>query len=242
MKVVILQSNYVPWRGYFDLINTADIFCFYDDVKYTKQDWRNRNKIYSKNGLHWITIPVTRNSVKKKIIDVQILDDKWQKKHYQSICQAYSKAPYFESILPILNDIFIIRKWNNLSHLNRYFIKKICDYIGIMTKLVKSSDYKLIDGKINRLLDLVQQVGGNEYISGPSGRNYLRSFENNFVEKNVKLTFKSYEGYPIYKQNKLPFENQVSIIDLLCFVSQDKVINNISASPVNPNGKIEKKL
>lgn len=228
MKVVVLQSNYIPWRGYFDLINTADIFCFYDEVKYTKNDWRNRNQIYTKNGLAWLSIPISKDAVKAKISDVELIDNRWQKRHFKTIYQTYNKAPFFAKILPLLEDVYMQKSWVNLSELNQYFIKLICEYIQIETPLVDSKEYNLSEGRIERLANLIQQLKGTEYISGPSGHNYLKGNESLFKEKGIELHYKSYKGYPHYLQNKIPFKNQVSIIDLLSFVPRNQLLEYIS--------------
>src|SRR3954469_16903743 len=98
MKVVVLQSNYVPWKGYFDLIHDADLFVFYDEVKYTKNDWRNRNKIFTTNGVQWLTIPISKDAVKQKISQVEIKDNGWQELHYKSLFFGYKSAPFFNQL------------------------------------------------------------------------------------------------------------------------------------------------
>src|SRR5213075_1126236 len=103
MKVVILQSNYIPWKGYFDLIHDADVFVFYDEVKYTKNDWRNRNKIYTKNGLQWLTIPIGNEAVKSKISEVGLTSSQWQSQHRKAIELGYANAKYFEQLEPVLD-------------------------------------------------------------------------------------------------------------------------------------------
>src|SRR4051812_8183445 len=110
MKVVILQSNYIPWKGYFDLINDADIFVFYDEVKYTKNDWRNRNKIYTKNGMQWLTIPIHKDAVKQKISEVEMPDNSWQELHHKSLEFGYKSAPYYKQLEPLLTELYLNQK------------------------------------------------------------------------------------------------------------------------------------
>lgn len=97
-KIAILQPNYIPWKGVFDLINQVDAFVFYDDVQYTKKDWRSRNKIKSPNGEHWITVPIATKGKREQLIFEAEIDNTqiWQSKHYKSIWSSYNKAPYFE--------------------------------------------------------------------------------------------------------------------------------------------------
>ncbi len=230
MKVVILQSNYIPWKGYFDLINDADIFCFLDEVKYTKNDWRNRNKLYSKNGLFWLTIPISKKSVNLKISEVILENSCWQKKHYTSIVNTYCKAPQLDNLLPFLEDIYLKQEWKSLSQLNQHIIKNLCNFIGIKTKIVTSKDYHLKSNKIDRIISLIKQMGGTEYISGMNAKNYIDQNEEIFNQNNIKLVYKTYGPYKGYTQNLPNFQDAVSIIDTLMFVKQENIFDHITSS------------
>ena len=211
MKVVILQSNYIPWKGYFDLMHDADVFVFYDEVQYTKNDWRNRNKIYTKNGLQWLTIPVAKEAVNGKISEVKINSD-WQELHYKSLYLGYKSAPFFFQLEELMNDFLKEKKWESLKELNHYLTKKIASLIGIQTKFLDSSSYVLEGNKIEKLVHLLSQLGATQYISGPAGMNYLSEAHSLFKDKNIELTFKTYPNFISYKQLKEPFENAVSIV------------------------------
>lgn len=226
MKVVIIQSNYLPWKGYFDLINDADIFCFYDEVQYTKNDWRNRNKIYSKNGLQWITIPINKEAVKGKISEAR-LPENWQKQHYNTLKITYGRAPFYSNLELIMKDIYLENKFDYLSEFNQYSIQKIAAYLNITTRFVNSKSYKLNGDRVERLISLLKAVGASEYISGPSAKNYLAGKEFNFTRNRINITFKDYSGYPMYNQLRAPFENYVSIVDLIANLSQEEIINKI---------------
>jgi hypothetical protein len=230
MKAAIIQSNYLPWKGYFDIIHDADIFCFYDEMKYTKNDWRNRNKIYSKNGLHWLTIPIYKDAVKQRISEVSLEDSSWQHLHYTTLFNSYSKAPYFSQLEFFLNDFYRDHTWQYLSELNQYTIKKIAVYLGIKTKFVNSKDFSLTGDRIERLVNLLKNLGATEYISGPAAKDYLKGSEHLFEENNITLTFKDYSGYPPYKQLSEPFENYVSIIDTIANVEHGKISSYIFKS------------
>jgi hypothetical protein len=222
MKVVILQSNYLPWKGYFDLINDADIFCFYDEVKYTKNDWRNRNKIYSKNGLQWLSVPINKDAVKLKISDVE-LPIEWQKLHYNSLQMTYGRAPNFVDLELLIKDLYVENKFTHLSEFNQYSIKKIASYLGIKTRFVNSGDYDLRGGRVERLINLLKDIGATEYISGPAAKDYLTEQEHYFSDNNIKLSYKDYSGYPEYKQLMLPHEKYVSIVDLIANISKEEI-------------------
>lgn len=211
-KVAILQSNYIPWKGYFDLIAAVDEFIIYDDVQFTKNDWRNRNKIKTQNGLQWLSIPVG-SDINRLICEVEIKDKSWQAKHWSSITHAYKRAKYFDSIACELMPLYLEQQHDNLSSLNRNLIDLICKILGIKTRITNSTEYTSAMGQTERLVSLCRQVGATEYISGPSARNYLdiEAFSNS----SIKLTWFEYDNYPEYPQLWGSFEHSVSVIDLL---------------------------
>ena len=211
--VVILQSNYIPWKGYFDLIHDADLFIFYDDVQYTKHDWRNRNKIKTENGTQWLTVP-TGVEINRLIRDVAINSQLWQTKHWEVLRHQYSKAPYFDSYSKWLMEVFLGKTWLNLSEMNQYMIRTISkDILKVSTVFQSSSEYALAGHAQDRLIDLLLQTGATRYISGPSARAYIDPAR--FSAVDVDLVWKNYAGYPEYPQRYSPFEHQVSILDLL---------------------------
>jgi len=217
--VVVLQSNYMPWKGYFDLIHDADLFVFYDDVQYTKNDWRNRNRIKVANGATWITIPTGSNS-DKLIHEVEIKDSSWQQKHWKMITQNYSKCHYFSHYEEFFSDLYLNQKWQNLSSLNQHTIKVIAEnFLGITTTFRDSREYQLKGQKQDRLLDLLTQTNTTRYISGPAAKEYTDP--NAFTELDIELVWKDYSGYPEYPQRYPPFEHDVSILDLLFNVGPD---------------------
>ncbi len=218
MRVVILQSNYIPWKGYFDLIHDADLFVYYDEVQYTKNDWRNRNRIYSKNGLQWLTIPVTRDAVKQRISEVALPDARWQQDHFKSLYFGYKPAPCFHQLEPLLQKVFVETRWDTLARLNRHLIETISRMLNLPTVFKDSKDFQLEGDRVARLVNLLRQTGATEYISGPSAREYLSDHEHLFAESNIKLTYKDYSGYPAYRQLREPVEHAVSILDLLANV------------------------
>ncbi len=230
MKIVILQSNYIPWKGYFELIKNADIFCFYDEVKYTKNDWRNRNKLFDKNGEFWLSIPISKASVNHKISEVKISDIDWQEKHYNTINQTYYRSSQREILNPLLKDIYLNKTWSSLSELNQFSIKKITEYAGIKTEFVNSADYNLEGDRVERLISLIKQLGGTHYTSGPTALNYLKDYKDLFVENNIQLEFKKYGPYLEYHQNQSPFNNYVSIIDLLMNVERKEIVKYLTSS------------
>lgn len=212
--VAIVQSNYIPWKGYFDLINLADEFILYDDVQYTRRDWRNRNLIKSPSGPIWLTIPVeVKGKYDQKIIDTKVTDCDWRKRHWKSICHNYAKSPYFKEFSPIFESLYLDSRQSYLSEINYTFITSINSILGITTKISWANDYTLVNGKTERLVDLCGQAHATVYISGPSAKNYI--VKELFDKNNIQLCWMEYSGYPDYHQLYPPFTHQVSIIDLI---------------------------
>jgi hypothetical protein len=213
-KIAILQSNYIPWKGYFDLIASVDEFIIYDEMQYTKNDWRNRNKIKTTNGIEWITIPVRVESLSQRICDTQIFDKKWVKKHIATLQTNYAKAAFFNDSKDFIFSLYEeASKKEKLSDVNYIFIRGICDFLSINTKISFSTDYSLGIGKSERLINLCQQADALVYLSGPSAKDYID--ETLFEENKIKLEWMDYSGYKTYDQLNPPFEHGVSVLDLI---------------------------
>ncbi len=215
MKIVILQSNYIPWKGYFDLIHDADVFVFYDCVKYTKNDWRNRNQIYPKTGKQWLTIPIAASAVHQSIDEVEFVNSTWQELHFKSLYQGYKKAPYFAQLEELLVDYLQQKTWTKLSELNQYLITSISQKMGITTTFRNAREFNIEGDRIARLVNIVTALKGTQYISGLAAQEYLSGNEYLFADQQIELTFKHYPNYPTYQQMAMPFENYVSIVDLI---------------------------
>lgn len=219
-KIAVLQSNYIPWKGYFDLIAAVDEFILYDDMQYTRRDWRNRNQIKTPQGSQWLSIPVlVKGKYHQKIVETEIDGFAWAKVHWKSLTLNYRNAPHFNEVAEWLEPLYLSDSHLNLSALNRQFIEAICKYLGINTKITNSWDYDLIEGKSERLADLCLQAGGAEYISGPSAKNYID--ESVFSDRNITLTWFDYAGYPEYPQLWGEFTHGVTILDLLFNCGKD---------------------
>lgn len=211
-KVAILQSNYIPWKGYFDMIASVDEFIIYDDMQFTKNDWRNRNKIKTPKGLEWLSVPVGQ-AISRRVRDVELPAGKWGDKHWRTLVANYSRATYFKDVAPLFEVIYREETFQHLTTLNRRLIEAVCDYLHIQTTIRYSWDYTLGDGKTERLVDLCKQAGASQYISGPAAMEYLDV--NLFAEENITVEWFSYAGYPEYPQLWGAFEHGVTILDLL---------------------------
>ncbi|MBF4983628.1 WbqC family protein [Nonlabens mediterrranea] len=228
-KLFVIQSNYIPWKGYFDAINKADVVVIYDEMQYTKNDWRNRNKIKTSNGTQWLTIPVLMSGkFGQKINETQVFDKKWAIKHWKTLKQNYSKATYFKEIEELLFPIYNNIMTDNLSEINMLFIKAILYYLGITTKIIRSKDLVLHGDKNERLIGLCNQLNCNRYISGPAAKSYMDL--ELFASNHIKVEFLEYSGYKVHKQLFNDFEPLVSIVDILFNEgpnSRDYVFNDL---------------
>lgn len=219
-RVAISQSNYIPWKGYFDIIAAVDEFILYDDMQYTRRDWRNRNQIKTPQGIQWITVPVlVKGKYDQKIKDTEIDGTAWAGVHWKALVQNYRRAVHFNEIVAWLEPLYLCQPYTHISHLNRSFIEAICDYLGIKTIIRNSWDYTLLDGKTERLVDLCVQAGATEYLSGPLAKDYID--ENMFAERGIKLRWADYAGYPAYPQLWGEFAHGVTILDLLFNCGKD---------------------
>jgi hypothetical protein len=213
-KVAILQSNYIPWKGYFDMIAAVDEFIIYDDVQFTKNDWRNRNKIKTPNGVQWISIPVRQERLDQKISETKVSDRRWADKHWKTLKQNYGRAAGFSTFAPILAETYQhAAELELLSDINLLFIRTLCKLTHISTKISLCTDYNMEGDRMSRLINLCEQASATVYISGPAAKSYLQ--EDDFAKSGMTVEWMDYSGYNEYPQLYPPFEHGVSMIDLL---------------------------
>jgi hypothetical protein len=213
-KIAIIQSNYIPWRGYFDFIDDVDLFVFLDDVQYTRRDWRNRNQIKTPNGLIWLTVPVifSRNNADTKIENVQVdYSQNWTKKHIESIRTSYCRAPFYKDYADEFFDI-LNKRYETISKLNVNICKWIMQQLDIKTETKMSSEFNPSGTKTDRLIDILKKAGATSYLSGPAAQNYLEVEK--FRDAGISIEYKVYE-YAEYPQMHGKFEPHVSVIDLI---------------------------
>lgn len=217
MKCVILQPSYIPWRGYFDQIYRADCFVFYDDVQYDKRGWRNRNRIKTHDGAQWLTIPVhSRGAQVEKIPICEIEIDweqPWAERHLRTLQSSYAKAPYFRQYLPWLEEVYS-RRPRLLADFTVPLTIELAGHLGIEhTQFLRSSELQGITGqKTERLVQILNRLDADQYLSGPSARDYIK--EDQFLSAGIQLEYIEY-NYPEYLQLHPPFDPFVSVLDLL---------------------------
>lgn len=212
-RVVMTQSNYIPWRGYFDMVDRADVVVLYDDAQYTRRDWRNRNKIKTANGSKWLTIPVkVKGRYHQRIHETEIAD-LWAAGHWSSIQQAYRTAPHFETEGGFLADLYQqAARFTHLSEVNRFLLEALCRRLGIQTRFIDSTAFELVGSKSEKLLNVCVELGASSYLSGPAAKDYLDV--ELFDGEGIDVEWMSFD-YPDYQQLHGEFVGAVSVVDLL---------------------------
>ncbi|WP_299314525.1 WbqC family protein [uncultured Aquimarina sp.] len=212
-RIAISQSNYIPWKGYFDMINMVDIFVIYDEVQYTKNDWRNRNILKTKNGLEWITIPVKQNKLDQTIDETEVFLPKWNVKHWKNLQAVYGKAPFFRLYKKRFEKLYLELDTLLLSEINKRFIFEICDILNIKTPIIDSRELQLTGDANERLIDACKKLKSKTYVSGPAAKSYIKN--SLFEENSISIEWIDYSGYQEYHQISTPFEHGVSVLDLI---------------------------
>jgi len=215
MRVSINQPAYLPWLGYFDRIAISDVHVVLDQVQFEKNSMTNRNKIRTRNGSSWLTVPV---KTKGRFGDLSIYNleidtsSNWRDKHWKAICQNYSKSPYFGRYSSDLEKIYA-REWTHLlkltKELNHFFLETA---LQISTPLTYASNLQVEAKKSDLVLSICQKLGATTYVSGPFGRDYLD--EDKFKKTGVEIEYHDYQ-HPAYRQYYQPFEPYMSTLDLI---------------------------
>ena len=228
-RIAILQSNYIPWKGYFDLIRSVDEFILFDTAQYTRRDWRNRNRIKTANGLIWLTIPVqVKGRYLQSIQETKVEDQRWRDQHWKTLQHNYSRAAHFADYKTIFEKLYLEGTEDHLSEINRRFIDAICSILEIGTAIRWSSEFPAVEGNTERLVEWCKVAGATEYLSGPAAKEYID--ERSFADAGIKLLWMDYSGYPEYRQSHPPFEHGVSILDLI-FNEGPKATKYMKAQP-----------
>ena len=212
-KIAIVQSNYIPWKGYFDNIAQVDDFILYDDMQYTKRDWRNRNLIKTPYGLKWLTIPVNvKGKYFQKINETKVSDKSWKTAHLDLIKQSYKRAKFYKDTWGWLEEVYMNCNYQYLSEINLHFIKAINKLLNIKTEIHLSHDFELHNDRNMRLINICKDLGGTDYFSGSAAKFYID--EGLFKQNDINLHYFDYSGYQEYNQLYDGFEHKVSILDL----------------------------
>ena len=214
---VILQPSYLPWIGYFDLLSQADVWVWYDDVQFTRRDWRNRNRVAGDGDPQWLTVPVkSRGRFEQKILDVEIDDSRpWQRKHLETVRRLYLKAPHTEEVLDVLRQE-LNRRPERLADLTIDVAEALAARLGFAPRFVRSSTLTDTPGRRDqRLIAICQRLDAGVYLSGPAARAYIDP--TNFQAASIELRYAIYE-YPPYPRGGQRFVPRLSIVDALSWL------------------------
>lgn len=219
-RVAAVQSSYVPWKGYFDLVGRVDEFVLLDDVQYTPRDWRNRNRIKTPHGLLWLTVPVrTRGRSHQRVDEVEVSDPAWAGRHWATLRHAYGRAPAFAAVAPALEALYAGCVHPLLSDVNEHLLRGVCELLGIGTPISRSAPMPDGTDPTERLVELCRRAGATEYMAGPSSWAYLR--EEEFTRAGIAVRTMRYGPYDPYPQLHGPFEDRVSVLDVLFHTGGD---------------------
>ena len=223
--LVVLQPGYLPWLGFFDQMRRSDIFVFYDDVQFDKNGWRNRNRIKSPSGPHWLTVPVRVSSLSQRIYETEIdTRQPWARKHLGTIKQFYAKAPYLKRYLPELEELLMGRTWERLIELDVAVIELLCAWLNIKREMARASELGIEGERSERLLNICLAVGAQRYLSGNAAQSYLNL--ELFARHGIEVLWQDYE-HPVYPQQHGEFVPFLSSLDLVlnCGDESTAIIN-----------------
>ncbi len=213
-RIAVLQPGYLPWLGYFDQLARVDLFVHYDDVQYTRRDWRNRNRVKGPTGPVWLTVPVASKGQRETLIcDVQIANQEWQRKHLATVERFYRRCAHFEAGYALLEKL-LTQRWDRLCELCIAGTELLARELGIATPTIRSSE---LSGcaeltKSDRLIAICRQLGATEYLSGSAARAYLDVEA--FRAAGIEVLFQEYQ-HPEYPQAWGEFTPYLSVVDLL---------------------------
>ena len=178
MRIAIIQSCYVPWKGFFDLIGRCDEYVIFDRAQYVKRHWHNRNRIRTAAGVEWLTIPVISKGRYEQPIDEVEIEKPWTQKHWRALELAYRRAPFFEALAPTVRGWYErAEKETRLTEVNVLFLCEIASLLGLRTRIVRDFVYPVQGAKTERLLAIARAANANCYLSGPSAKAYLDEFQ-----------------------------------------------------------------
>jgi hypothetical protein len=214
MKLMISQSNYIPWKGYFDSIALVDKVVLYDDMQFTKRDWRNRNLIKTPYGLKWMTIPVeVKGRFNQKINETKVSDLNWNISHLNLLKQNYKYSKCYRDVIEWIEQLYFNCNFTYLSDINLYFLNEILNFLKIKTSLEDSRNFKIVGDKTEKLVNICKDLTASEYFTGSAARSYLN--EEQFNDNGINVNYFDYSDYSVYDQIYDGFTHEVSILDLI---------------------------
>ena len=212
MKVAIHQPQYLPWLGYFDKLDSADVFILLDTVQFKKHEWQNRNRIRTKEGWQWLTVPIIdRFPERIDLVEINSRTD-WQRKHCQALRLHYGGSPFWNPLGPELLAL-LESPWTRLCELNVAVTELLCRHLGIQTRCLLASALQAGEDPTERLIDLCRGAGGTAYLAGQAGPGYMDV--SRFFQAGIDIHVQAYQ-HPEYPQRYTPFVSHLSVVDMIC--------------------------
>jgi hypothetical protein len=221
-KIIITQSNYIPWKGYFTTMKKASHIILYDNAQYTRRDWRNRNKIITPNGPAWLSIPIdVKGKYHQKVNEAKVKNNDWPTDHWNKIVQNYRHASSFKEYSQHFEKLYVdeLKNYEYLTDINRIMLQKCIQLLGIDIEIIDSRQLDIRGGKTEKLINICRDLNADEYFTGPAAQGYME--EELFSKNNIKLTYYDLDNFPTYKQKWDGFDHYVSILDMFFNLGKD---------------------
>ena len=227
MIAAIHQPQYLPWLGYFDKIDKADLFCVLDNVQFKKNEWQNRNRIKTAQGWQWVSVPV-KHRFPQTIQEVEINNlVNWRRKHLQSLITNYKRAPFFQEYIWFFEELYA-KEWTSLADLNIHIIENLCGLLDLQAERSLASSLSLREDPTDRLIDICKALGADAYLSGKDGITYMDL--ERFKANGIRVAVQNFV-HPVYPQLFGEFQSHLSIVDLLFNCGPDSVEKVRSCNP-----------
>jgi hypothetical protein len=214
VRLAIVQSCYVPWKGFFDLIGRCDVYVIYDTADFSKGHWHNRNRIKRAEGNPWLTIPVKTAHRLGQPLDEVMVAGPWAESHWSTIERAYAGTSFFATESGAILKLFeALSTELSLTRINELFLRGLANRLGLKTRIVRDRELAFSGDRNERIVALCSAAGATTYLSGPAAKGYLDVEA--LCNAGVSVEWMTYGPYPEYEQPHGPFQHHVSVLDTL---------------------------
>lgn len=237
MRIAIMQPTWLPWSGYFDLIDQVDLFVFLDSVQYTSRSWQCRNRVRTRKGLEWLSVPVRASRTEgTTLAEATVLPGRSRvRKWSRMLEQAYARAPAVDAELPpIIDALRTVRDGESLASVNIRLINRLAKRLEIETPTIRATSLPDFPGRVDRLVDICRHLGADTFVTTPGTAAYIRPERSKFQDVGVALVFHRFD-HPVYRQCHAPFMAYASVLDLLlnCGARARAVLRSGQRQPVS---------
>lgn len=212
----VLQPPFLPWGGWFDLVDQADILIVLDDAQFSKQSWQQRNRIRTQKGFEYLSVPVrSAGRLGQAINEVQLSDTSFVDSFQGQIRSAYQTAPFFSSVEPELVSVLRDSVASGLLiDVNMRIISWLFNVLGLHVELIQASELGVSGRRGHRVAALCQAVDAQRYLSPSGAREYLEEDQSHFADRSIAVELQNYV-HPEYEHFRQPFMAYASVLDLI---------------------------